>query len=193
MRASIVAAVLLTGCGGGERTAGPQKRAQDSPRVVLDRSIGDVRLNMARTEVERRYGIPARVTVFRHYFPVGTRYNGRELVRVLYQAHDGVLRVEHVDGKAKTIETTSSYYRTASHVGVGATLPRDRCARLEESGGIGPRGCKSTWRGFSFDGDCLDAWVGQTSARTMTILYVHVGRRIERLQVGDRDVILPCF
>ncbi len=48
--------------------------------MVFNRSIGDVRVNMSRADVELRYGRPAREQVLRGFFPVGTRYQGKELV-----------------------------------------------------------------------------------------------------------------
>lgn len=165
----------------------------DSPRLVINRSIGDVHLNMARADVERRYGKPARANVLRDYFPVGTRYHGKRLIRAVYRLHGGLLQVDYVDRKVKTITTTSTYYRSASRIGVGGHLPRDRCMRLDEIGHTGPRGCKNTWHGFNFDGECLDAWLTSSRAKAMTVLYMHRGRRIETVRIGDPDVILPCF
>lgn len=148
---------------------------------------------MHRLTVERRYGEPDRVNVLQDYFPGGTRYHGKPLTRVFYRIHGGLLRVGLVDDRVRTVETTSSYDRTATGTGVGTRLPADRCLRLDEAGGVGPSGCKSTWRGFTFDGDCLDAWLSSGRGRTMTLLQMHLGRRIERIEVGDIDVILPCF
>jgi hypothetical protein len=184
---------VATGCRGDDPGAGQQQPPQDSPRLVFNRSIGDVELNATRAAVERRYGPPARDDVRLDYFPVGTPYGGQKLERAVYRIHNGVLQVQYVDGRVKTVETTSPYYRTAGRIGVGTHLPRDRCIRLDEIGGVGPRGCKQTWRDFNFDGDCLDAWLSPVAARAMTILYMHLGRRIERVQIGDLDVILPCF
>ena len=59
----------------------------------------------------------------------------------------------------------------------GAHVPRDRCI----------------WRGFDFDGECLDAWLTSIRPKTMSLLYMHRGRRIEAVRIGDPDVILPCF
>jgi hypothetical protein len=148
---------------------------------------------LARTEVERRYGKPDRANAARdYYFPVGTRYHGKKLVRAVYRLHRGLLQVDYVDGKVKAIETTSAYYRSASRIGVGVHLPRNRCMRLDETGHTGPRGCKNTWRGFNFDGEILDAWVTST-AKAMTILYMHRGRRIKTVRIGDPEVLLPYF
>lgn len=147
---------------------------------------------MDRLAVERRYGRAARHRVLRDYFPVGTRYEGERLVRAVYHLHGGTLEVGYVKSKVKTIATTSAYYRTAGGVGVGARVPRDRCTRLDDVGRVGPARCKNSWRGFSFNGDCLDAWFDEGRA-TMTLLYMHQGRRIMRVQIGDPDVILPCF
>jgi hypothetical protein len=193
--AATVATLAATGCSGDERAADRQQEPPDSQLLVFNRSIGDVALNMPRDTVERRYGKPAREDVFTDYFPFGTEYYGQELERVLYRLHDGTLQVQYVVGRVKTVETTSAYYRTANRIGVGTHLPRDRCMRLDEIGHIGPRGCKSTWRGFSFDGDCLDAWLSpiRATSMTMTLLQMHRGRRIERVLIGDPNVILPCF
>jgi hypothetical protein len=49
------------------------------------------------------------------------------------------------------------------------------------------------WRGVSFDGDCLGAWLTSDQGDAMTLLYVHRDRTIDSLQIGDPDVILPCF
>jgi hypothetical protein len=189
----IGAALVATGCKHDERGAERQRPVSDAPRLVFGTSIGDVELNMARAAVERRYGKPARAVVFADYFPFGTRYYGETLERVTYRLHDGTLEVEYVAGRVKTVETTSTYYRTANGVGVGTHLPGDRCIRLDEAGGVGPPGCKPIWRGFSFDGDCLDAWLTPTTNEAMTLLQMRRGRRIERVQIGDPDVILPCF
>src|SRR6266542_925438 len=105
----------------------------------------------------------------------------------------GVLEAEYVGDNVKTIRRTSAYYRTVSGIGVGAHVPRDRCVRMNDTGEVGPRGCKNTWLSFDFDGECLDAWLTSMGARTMTLLFMHRGRRIEAVRIGDPDVILPCF
>jgi hypothetical protein len=196
-RESVVVAALAvlaaTGCSRDDGVAERQQQQPDSPRLVFDKSIGDVTLNMARAAVERRYGEPAREEALADYFPFGTQYHGQKLERAVYRLHDGVLQVQYVAGRVKTIETTSTYYRTASRIGVGTRLPRDRCIRLDEVGYVGPRGCKDTWRGFRFDGECLDAWLSPLGAETMTLLQMHTGREIERVLIGDPSVILPCF
>jgi hypothetical protein len=148
---------------------------------------------MSRLTVERRYGNPSRQKTFDNYFPVGTAYHGKTLIRVTYRLHRGELTIDYVEDRVKTIWTTSAYYRTADGVGAGLRVPQDRCMRLDEIGHIGPRGCKSTWRVFSFDGECLDAWTTTTRGNAMTLLYTRQGRRIEQVQIGDPAVILPCF
>jgi hypothetical protein len=187
-----IAALVGPGCSGGEGTDSRQTRGQDTPRLVIDTSIGAVRLNMTRTEVEERYGEPSRVNVLPDYFLVGTRYEGKKLTRALYSVDAGALRVDYVAERVKVIETSSRYYRSAAGVGVGALVPSDRCVRLDDVGYIGPTGCKNTWRGFHFEGERLDAWL-TSSDTAMTMLIVHRGRRIERVRIGDPDVILPCF
>jgi hypothetical protein len=188
-----IAVLVGAACSSSEGTDSRQTRVQDPPRLVIDTSIGYVRLNMPRAEVEERYGEPSRVNVLADYFPVGTRYEGKKLIRALYGVRAGTLRVDYVTDKVKVIETSSRYYRSASGIGVGALVPSDRCVRLDEVGYIGPPGCKNTWRGFHFDGECLDAWLNSTRDTAMTILSMHRGRRIERVRIGDPDVILPCF
>ena len=123
----------------------------------------------------------------------GYAVRGEEAVRALYSVRAGVLRVDYVADKVKVIETSSSYHRGESGIGVGARVPSDRCVRLDEVGHIGPPGCKNTWRGFHFDGECLDAWLTSTRDTAMTLLIMHRSRRIERVRIGDPDVILPCF
>jgi len=150
---------------------------------------------MARAQVERRYGKPTRESVLRDPFilPVGTPYHGEVLLRVRYRLHGGILEIEYVDRFAKTVRTTSDYYRTADGTGAGKQLPHEACFRLDAIGHVGPPGCKSSWRGFHFDGECLDAWLTPQRDKTMTLLYMHHGRRIESVRVGDVNVILPCF
>jgi hypothetical protein len=191
---TVVAAALAgTGCAAAERAATHGSAVHDSNRLVLDRSIGDVRLNMPRADAERRYGPPARKRVLLDYFPVGTRYEGKRLVRATYRIHGGALTLEYVDGKVKTISTTTPYYRTRGGIHAGARLPRTLCVRLDETGYVGPHGSKNTWRRFRFDGECLDAWLTSMRTKAMTLLYMHRSRRIQLVQVGDPDVILPCF
>ena len=191
--AVVVAAFSQVGCLGNEEAGQPENPAPDPPRLVINRSIGDVHLRMARAVVERRYGNPAQVRVFRAYFPVGTKYERKKLIRAVYRVHRGILQVDYVDEEVKSVKTTSTYYRSASDAGVGAHLPRDRCMRLDETGHVGPPGCKTTWRGFTFDGECLDAWLTSMKANAMTLLYMHRGRRIETVEIGDPEAILPCF
>jgi hypothetical protein len=193
MCAVAIAALVGASCSGGEATDPPQTRRQDPPHLVIDKSIGAVRLNMTPIEVEERYGEPSRVDVMPEYFPVGTRYEGKKLTRALYSVHAGALRVDYVANKVKVIETSSRYYRSASGIGVGALVPSDRCVRLDEVGHIGPPGCKNTWRGFRFESECLNAWLTSTRDTAMTMLIMHRGRRIEKVRIGDPDVILPCF
>jgi hypothetical protein len=188
-----IAALVGAACSGTEGNDSRRTRVQDSPRLVINTSIGYVRLNMLRAEVDERYGEPSRVNVFAEYFPVGTRYEGKTLTRAIYNVHAGALRVDYVAEKVKVIETSSRFYRAASGIGVGTLIPSDRCMRLDEVGYVGPTGCKNTWRGFHFDGECLDAWLTSTLEPAMTMLIMRRGRRIERVRIGDPDVILPCF
>jgi len=190
---AVYAAFVGAACSGSEGTDVRQTRVQDPPRLVINTSIGYVRLGMPRAEVDERYGEPSRVNVLADYFPVGTRYEGKKLTRAIYNVHADALRVDYVAEKVKVIETSSRYYRTASGIGAGRLIPSDRCMRLDEVGYIGPAGCKNTWRGFHFDGECLDAWLTSTRDTAMTMLMMDRGRRIERVRMGDPDVILPCF
>ncbi len=82
--ASLIAAA---GCNSANRT--DPAPAEESPRIVFGGSIGDVRLGMHRLTVERRYGEPDGVNVLQDYFPGGTRYHGKPLIRVFYRIHGG--------------------------------------------------------------------------------------------------------
>lgn len=171
-----------------ELTISPE---DDAPLIVLNKSIGYVRLVMSRQEVESFYGAPAQRQVSRRYFPPGTHYYRRPLVHATYRLHRGILRIGYVDGRVKTIQTTSRYYRTKRGIGVGTRLPLNRCRRLDWLGRIGPSGCKARWGSFVFDGACADAWLGGTR-RALTILFANRGQ-IESVLIGDPDVILYCF
>jgi hypothetical protein len=187
---SLVAAALVLAAPAAPRAN--DLRTNDSRLLVFNESIGDVWLGMRRWQVELLYGAAGRQKVFRRYFPVGTRYEGKRLVRVTYRFHGGTLVIQYVEDQVKTIQTTSSYYRTAHGVGVGTVLPHDRCMRLDEIGHTGPRGCKNRWRGFVFDGECGNAWLTEGRG-TMTALYMRLSREIRVVQLGDPDVILYCF
>ena len=191
-----VAGLAAVGCAGSTRRSEVEARetvVHDSHALIFNRSIGDVRLEMSRVAVERRYGKATRQKPFSDYFPVGTAYHGKKLVRVTYRLHRGELTLDYVRDRVKTISTTSAYYRSADGIGAGIRVPGDRCMRLDEIGHVGPRGCKSTWRAFRFDGEYLDAWTTTMRAKTITLLHMHRGRRIEEVRIGDADVILPYF
>jgi prepilin-type processing-associated H-X9-DG protein len=156
---------------------------QDTPSLVIHKSIGEVRLGMARSDVQAAYG-SGRTRRFRNYFPVGTKYHGKVLYRTTYWVHGGKLTVSYVDGRVKMIETTSRYYRTTSGVGVGTHIPRGPCHRDEYGG------CHYRWRGFEYD-ECGGAWLSGTT-RLTSILYVRRARVYE-VQLGEDDVVLYCF
>ena len=155
----------------------------DRPSIVFNTSIGHARLGMARSDVIDAYGA-GRTERLRGYFPVGTRFHGKVLVRTTYRVHRGTLIVSYVDGRVKMVETTSRYYRTASGVGVGTKIPRGPCHRDQYGG------CQYRWRTFEYD-ECGGAWLGGTR-RVTTILYVRKGS-VYRVQLGDDDVVLYCF
>jgi hypothetical protein len=156
---------------------------QDTPALVVHKSIGDVRLGMSRSAVQAAYG-SGRTERLRHYFPVGTKYHGKVLSRATYWVHGGKLVVSYVDGRVKMIETTSRYYRTKSGVGVGARIPRGPC----RPDGYG--GCRYRWRSFEYD-ECGGAWLAGTK-RVTTALYVR-HTRVYHVQLGEDEVVLYCF
>jgi prepilin-type processing-associated H-X9-DG protein len=155
----------------------------DTPAIAIHKSIGDVRLGMARSAVQTAYG-SGRTVRLRHYFPVGTKYHGKVLYRTTYSLHGGKLIVSYVDGRVKMIETTSRYYRTRSGVGVGTHIPRGPC----HPDGYG--GCRYRWRGFEYD-ECGGAWLSGTKHVT-TVFYVRRAR-VYHVQLGEDDVVLYCF
>jgi prepilin-type processing-associated H-X9-DG protein len=155
----------------------------DTPSIVFNASIGDVRLGIPRSQVVETYGA-GKTERLRGYFPVGVRYHGKVLVRTTYWVHGGKLIVSYVDGRVKMIETTSRYYRSASGVGVGTRIPLGPC-HYDKSGG-----CQHRWRSFEYD-ECGGAWLGGTR-RVTTVLYVRKSR-VYRVQIGDVDVVLYCF
>jgi hypothetical protein len=155
----------------------------DKPSIVFQKAIGDVRLGMTRSQVQATYG-RGRTERWPRYFPVGAKYHGKALYRTTYWVHRGKLIVSYVDGRAKMIETTSRYYRTASGVGVGTRIPRGPC-HWDQYGG-----CHYRWRGFEYD-ECGGAWLSGTR-RVETILYVRKSRVYE-VQLGEVEVVLYCF
>jgi hypothetical protein len=156
---------------------------QDTPALVIHKSIGDVRLGMSRSEVVAAYG-SGRTVRWPHYFPVGVKYHGKVLYRTTYWIHGGKLIVSYVEGRVKMIETTSRYYRTRSGVGVGTRIPRGPC----HPDGYG--GCRYRWRGFEYD-ECGGAWLAGTK-RVTTVFYVR-RVRVYHVQLGEDDVVLYCF
>jgi hypothetical protein len=156
---------------------------QDTPSIVLHKSIGDVQLGMSRSEVRATYGA-GRTERWRRYFPVGSTYHGKVLYRTTYWVHRGKLIVSYVDGRVRMIETTSRYYRSRSGVGVGTRIPRGACHRDTYGG------CHYRWRDFEYD-ECGGAWLLGTK-RVETILYVR-RTRVYEVQLGDVDVVLYCF
>jgi hypothetical protein len=187
--AIVVATAAVAGCAGMDaHTRSPT----DSRLLVFNSSIGDVRLQTTRARVQRVYGRPDRRAVLRDYFPIGTRYEGKVLVRATYDVHRGTLVIGYIDGVVKTVSTTSGYYRTARGIRVGTRLPRDRCFRRDYIGHIGPRGCKNRWRGFDFEGECVNAWLSD-KGRVTTALQMGLSRRIRGIEIGDHDVTLYCF
>src|SRR6266542_2478794 len=96
-------ALAATGCGEGNRASAPKRAAQDSPRLVFNRSIGDVRVNMSRADVELRYGRPARTHVIHSLLPVGKSYQGKRQVRGGYRHHPGVIETDYLGANVKTL------------------------------------------------------------------------------------------
>lgn len=105
--------------------------AADSPRVIVGRSLGDVRLGMSDAAVTAAYGTPARTTRW--------RLPGRSGPVAIYRVPGGNL-VVHLDaGRVAAIETTSPRYRLSGGVGVGTITPH----RTDE--------LTFAWRGFRYD------------------------------------------
>ena len=159
----------------------------DPPRIVFNKSVGDVRLGMSRDEVEYLYGDTNQgdLEILNHYFPQGTKYFGKPLYRMTYPLHGGKLVVSYVGDRVKVVETTSRYYRTARNIGVGTRIPLGPRHKLK--GG----GYEYRWNSFVWEGECGKAWLGGT--RTVsTDLYMKRGR-ITVVEIGDPNVILYCF
>jgi hypothetical protein len=99
-------------CGTVERLAGPRRLVVEVPRpepatIVLGRSIGAARLGMSRADLRALYGAPLQV---------------RGAVE-RYAAPGGALAVSFVKGRARSISTTSAYYRLPGGLTVGARAP----------------------------------------------------------------------
>ena len=157
----------------------------DSRRIVFGRSVGDVHLGMTREQVEYIYGDPGKVEVLDSYFPGGTKYDGKPLVRMSYRIHGGALRVDYVDSRVKVINTTSSYYRTRGGTRVGSRIPLGPCHRNRYGS------CEYRWHGFSWDGDCGKSWL-RGNRRVQNVLVMRRGV-LRVIVIGDPDVILYCF
>lgn len=116
--ASVVAAVGLSGCGGGtktviERTVTVKGQGESGGQQVIELSqgIGGVNIDMSRAEVERILGRPSKVVNERH--PIaGT------VARLDYP--DG-LSVSFASAGAFAVATTSPSAHTADGVGVGSS------------------------------------------------------------------------
>ena len=122
-RVAALAVVALASSGAGW--------AADSPRVLVGRSIGDIRLGMSDAAVTAAYGTPARTTQW--------RLPGRSGPVALYRVAGGNVLVHLDAGRVVAIETTSPRYRLSGGAGVGTITPR----RADE--------LTFAWRGFRYD------------------------------------------
>ena len=146
--------------------------AADSSRVLVGRSIGDIRLGMSDAAVTAAYGTPARTTRW--------RLPGRSGPAAIYRAPGGSLLVHLDAGRVVAIETTSPRYRLSGEVGVGTITPR----RTDE--------LAFSWRGFRYDA-CSGTYQRRAyGAVTELVLQfgARTGRRIVAIAMADAAHLL---
>ena len=104
----VAAGVALAASSGPEASV----TKQEPVAIVVGHAIGHARIGMSEAALVRAYGAPSRRAPYRDG-------NGAFLV---FRVHGAELRAAVFAGRVTSIETTSSYYRTATGVGVGRPL-----------------------------------------------------------------------
>jgi hypothetical protein len=185
VRLTVFALLALAAFGCADET---KKPIGERPLIVPWRAIGAAELGMTQRVLEDRYPKVVKTERFAHFFPVGTRYQGKHVLRRTYRMPGGTLTVSYVDGRAKVLSTTSPRYRTRDGIGAGFVIHPTRCSS------DGPRAC---WRGFGWD-DCTGQYermFGRTEVDLGPARAEQGPRRfvVSYVAFGDPDVLLTCF
>ena len=101
--------------------AAPPAARADSSLIVIGKSIGAVRLGMAKADVVGIYGKPKRAERFEFA-------SGERGLLAVYTKHGGTFRVEYAHGVVVGVLTAARYYRTSGGTGPGS--PVAQAARL---------------------------------------------------------------
>ena len=153
-------------------TAGAAWAGTDPPRVLVGRSIGDVRLGMTEAAVISAYGTPTRTTRW--------RLAGRSGPVATHRSPGGNLVVYLDADRVVAIETTSARYRLAGGVGVGTITPRR------------PNELAFSWRGFRYDA-CTGAYRRRAYGAVTELVLpfgARTGRRILAIAMADAAHLL---
>jgi hypothetical protein len=131
--AALVAVAAGVACAGGAAARG----ANDPPRFVPWKSVGDMTLGEPRARVEADYGALGR-------YPVVQRYGNT--VEGFYQLGGHALGVTFYGARVGELGFSTPYYRTPSGFAVGSTIPLGPCHRTPASR------CEHRWHGFVYNG-----------------------------------------
>jgi hypothetical protein len=173
---SILTAVVIVSVASG---AG----GQEGKALVWGKQIGDVKLGMNETDVDYEYGQPVKIEV-PWKLPAG-KYKNQLAYPQTYVYNGHRLRITFVNRRVRRIETSSTYYRTPTGVGVGTYIPLGPCHTVKGQ-------CVHEWHSFKYIGCDEPAFWDLYTRRAETDLFMNHGR-IASISIGDPDVVLLCF
>jgi hypothetical protein len=116
---------------------GHARMAQDPPRFVPWKRIGDISLGAEKADVQREYGTTG------HGYHVLQRYGNT--IQGYYRLHHTRVIVTFYGRRVGELEFATPYYRTRAGFGVGSKIPLGPCHRTAR------KNCEHRWNGFVFN------------------------------------------
>jgi hypothetical protein len=171
--------------------AGPAG-AFDSPTLIWNKQIGDVRLGESRDQVNYHYGADCIAGCPGIFQDKGDAHH-TNTIYYRYRAHGGSLTIGYVNNRVVYLHTDTVFYRSVNDVGVGTRIPLGACKRRvwrsrEYSTGrlVKRRYCLYRWRDFYASSRlapyCTSVW---RTFNHMTTLFIQRGR-VTRITVNAK-------
>jgi hypothetical protein len=146
--------------------------ADDPPVLVPWKKIGDIGLGISKGRVQYQYGTMGHGFHYKQSWK-GNSYCAGWCLQGYYVLHGGRVYITFYGGRVGEISFSTPYYRTASDLGVGSTIPLGPCHRTAS------HVCEHRWNGFVYQGEGKypNTWIKrQPSGRGYTMIEMSHGK-----------------
>ena len=118
MKAVLITLAVVGAIGLATGTAGAERTFTDSPKFVVNKQIGDVRMGESEARVGYEYGADCLAGC------PGLQDGSLPGMRLIkYKLHGGYIRIGYHAQHVVYLETNASYYRSDRGLGVGTLIP----------------------------------------------------------------------